>query len=398
MEALSTPTNAQWAQRGREACMGGAKRPDLCLVEGSGSHVRDAEGRDYLDFVGGWATCALGHAPQAVARALAEQSNRILHGSPGFWSPQAVELAEELGRATGYERAFLGCTGAEANECALKLARKRGKGKGAFKAVATANGFHGRTLATMAATGKPAWKDLFGPSVPGFVHVPYNDVGALEAAVDDSTCAVLFEPVQGEGGVVPATTEFAAAARRACDRVGALLWIDEVQTGLGRCGEMLFHRTLGVRADVVTLAKGLGAGFPVSACLTDSVFDGFEPGDQGGTHTYHPLGAAVGLAVLREIEGRNLCAHSRTMGERLDALVRGIAPRWGLRGIRGAGLLRAFDLPEPRGAELVDLAREEGLLLNSPRPSSIRLMPPLVMTNSDLGAFGDRLGRALSRM
>jgi acetylornithine/N-succinyldiaminopimelate aminotransferase len=375
--------------------MGGANRPDLCLVEGSGCRVRDVEGREYLDFVGGWAVSALGHAPRAVSEAVAEQSVRLLHCSPGFWNPEAIELAEELCRITGYERAFLGCTGAEANECAIKLARKRGKVRGAFTVVTTGNGFHGRTLATMAATGKPAWRELFGPPVPGFVHVPFNDVAALDASIDSSVCAVMFEPVQGEAGVVPASAEFARAARRLCDRTGALLVMDEVQTGLGRCGEPLFHRTLGIRADVVTLAKGLGAGFPVSACLTDSVFDGFEPGDQGGTHTYHPLGGAAGLAVLREIEEKGLCARSRERGVRLEGILRELAPAHGLRNLRGAGLLQAFDLPQPRAAELVERAREQGLLLNASRPSTIRLMPPLVVTDADLEEFGEKLGTAL---
>lgn len=375
--------------------MGGAMRPDLCLVRGGGCRVRDADGREYLDFVGGWAVCALGHAPEAVSKALAEQSSRLLHCSPGFWNPAAVELAEALGRATGYERAFLGCTGAEANECAIKLARKHGASRGAFRIVSTMGGFHGRTLATMAATGKPHWQTVFGPPAPGFFHIPFNDAAALREAVDGSTCAVLFEPMQGEGGVVAATPEFARAAREACDRVGALLVLDEVQTGLGRCCEMLFHRTLGIRADVVTLAKGLGAGFPVSACLTDSVHDRFEPGDQGGTHTYHPLGAAVGLAVLREIESPTFLPSVLRAGRVLDSILVALSERHGLSRIRGAGLLRAFDLPDARAMELVAAAREEGLLLNAPKPASIRLMPPLTVGDEDLVDFRVRLERAL---
>lgn len=392
-----TTTNSDWAERGRRSWMGGAVRPDLCLVRGEGSRVWDSQGREYLDFVGGWAVSALGHSPAAVSRALADQSSRLLHCSPGFWNPTAVELAEKLAQSTGYEKVFLGCTGAEANECAIKLARKKGAKRGASKVVSTLGGFHGRTLATMAATGKPAWRNLFGPPLPGFVHTAFNDAQALREVVDETTCAVLFEPVQGEGGVVPATPEFARAAREACDRTGALLVLDEVQTGLGRCGEILFHRTLGVRADVVTLAKGLGAGFPVSACLTDSVNDAFRPGDQGGTHTYHPLGAAVGLAVLDEMERLDLPRAVRRAGVVLDSILRSLAPRHGLSRIRGAGLLKAFDLSGPRAAHLVSAAREEGLLLNAPRPEAIRLMPALTVSDADLEEFRIRLDRALVR-
>lgn len=390
--------NTSWAQRGRNAWMGGATRPDLCLVSGSGAWIQDAEGRDYLDFVGGWAVAALGHAPKAVADAITKQAAKLLHCSPGFWNPTAVELAEQLASLTGYEKVFLGCTGAEANECAIKLARKRGSAKGAWKVVTTVDGFHGRTLATMAATGKAHWQTLFGPAMPGFVHIPFNDVAALEQAMDDTVCAVMFEPVQGEGGVVVATPEFAQAARKLCDRHDALLVADEVQTGLGRCGSVMAHRELGVEADVVTFAKGLGAGFPISACLTRRELDVFAPGDQGGTHTYHPLGAAAGLAVLSEMDRLGLCTRSREAGSMLERTLRDIATRHGLANLRGSGLLRAFDLPSPEAARLVESAREEGLLLNAPRPATIRLMPPLVVTDSDIAEFGTRLERAIERL
>lgn len=388
-------TNAQWAQAGSSVWMGGAKRPDLCFVRGQGSRLWDAEDREYLDFVGGWAVCALGHSPEVVVRALAEQASTLLHCSPGYWNPPAIQLAQKLSSLSGFERIFLGTTGAEANECAIKLARKHGAGRGAWKIVAAVDGFHGRTLATMSATGKAQWNDLFGPKVPGFVHVPANDVEALRAAVTDDVCAVMFEPVQGEGGVVPISTEFVRAAREACDRVGALLVFDEVQTGLGRCGSWFAFQELGERPDVLTLGKGLGAGYPLSACLTDKRFDGFEPGDQGGTHTYHPLGAAVGMAVIEEMERLDLVARSKTAGIELRSALEGLAPRFGLRNLRGRGLLQAFDLPEPSGQILVERSRGNGLLLNSPRPATIRLMPPLTVTSAEIEEFGRRLERAL---
>jgi acetylornithine/N-succinyldiaminopimelate aminotransferase len=388
-------TNAQWAKAGSSVWMGGANRPELCFVLGQGSRLWDAEGSEYLDFVGGWAVCALGHSPAVVAAALAEQASTLLHCSPGYWNPPAIELAQKLSGLSGFERVFLGTTGAEANECAIKLARKHGAPRGAWKIVATIDGFHGRTLATMSATGKRHWGDLFGPKVPGFVHVPPNDVEALRAAVTEDVCAVMFEPVQGEGGVVPFSAEFVQAAREACDRVGALLVFDEVQTGMGRCGTWFAFQALGVRPDVLTLGKGLGAGYPLSACLTQARFDGFEPGDQGGTFTYHPLGAAVGLAVIHEMERLDLVGQVRSKGEFLRRLLERLAAKHGLRDLRGEGLLQAFDLPVPLGQTLVEAAKGGGLLLNSPRPASIRLMPPLVVTTSEIEEFGQKLDRAL---
>jgi acetylornithine/N-succinyldiaminopimelate aminotransferase len=388
-------SNAQWAEAGASVWMGGAKRPGLCFERGQGVRLWDSSGRDYLDFVGGWAVCGLGHSPAAVTNALAEQSATLLHCSPGFWNPPAVRLAQKLCALSGYERVFLGCTGAEANECALKLARKHGAKRGAWKIVTTENGFHGRTLATMSATGKAAWKDLFGPKVPGFVHVAAGDVAALQAAMDAEICAVMFEPVQGEGGVLPFSVEYARLARDLCDRFGALLVFDEVQTGMGRCGAWFAFQDMGVRPDVITLGKGLGSGYPLSACLTDAKTDVFEPGDQGGTFTYHPLGAAVGLAVIDEMERLDLVEHCRRVGEVLHCHLARLAPRFGLSKLRGKGLLRAFDLPGPHGKELVELAMAEGLLLNSPRPASIRLMPPLVVTEAELAEFAQKLERAL---
>jgi acetylornithine/N-succinyldiaminopimelate aminotransferase len=389
------PTTAQWAQLGSSLWMGGAKRPELCFVRGSGSRLWDAEGREYLDFVGGWAVCGLGHSPAVVAKTLAEQASMLLHCSPGYWNPPAILLAQKLSSLSGLERAFIGTTGAEANECAIKLARKHGASRKAFKIVTTIDGFHGRTLATMSATGKAAWKNLFGEKVPGFVHVPANDIAALEAAVTDDVCAVMFEPVQGEGGVVPFSVEYAQAARKACDKVGALLVFDEVQTGMGRCGSWFAFQNLGVRPDVLTLGKGLGAGYPLSACLTDAKHDGFEPGDQGGTFTYHPLGAAVGLAVIEEMECLDLVTRTVASGNLLRSTIQNLSDRFGLTNLRGQGLLQAFDLPAPDGQKLVEAAREEGLLLNSPRPSTIRLMPPLVVTDGEIAEFGQKLERAL---
>ena len=378
--------------------MGGAIRPDTTMASGRGVWLADTEGREYLDFVGGWAVCALGHGAPEIAQALREQAEKLVHCSPGFWNPGAIELAERLSGITGMDRVFLGTTGAEANECAIKLARKwgaRAKG-GAFKILSTWKGFHGRTLATMAATGKPEWHGLFGPPSEGFVHVDYGDLEAMEAAMGPEVCAVLLEPVQGEGGVVSAGVEYLQGVRALCDKYGVLLVHDEVQTGLGRCGAWLAGDLAGVRPDIVTLGKGLGGGFPVSCCATRRELDLFEPGDQGGTFTYHPLGAAVGLAVLRAIEERGLRGNAIARGDQIGRILSSLASRHGLTNLRGMGLLRAFDLPRPDAAALVDSARGHGLLLNAPKPATIRLCPPLTVSEAEVEEFGVRMERALA--
>lgn len=386
-----------WAQRGRAVWMGGAIRPDITMVSGRGAWLTDAEGREYLDFVGGWAVCSLGHGAPEIAQALRAQAENLVHCGPGFWNPGAIELAELLAGITGMDRVFLGSTGAEANECAIKLARKwgaRAKG-GASKVISTWKGFHGRTLATMAATGKPEWHGLFGPASEGFLHVAYGDLAAMEAAMSQEVCAVLLEPVQGEGGVHAGGSAYLQGVRKLCDEQDVLLIHDEVQTGLGRCGAWLAGDLVGVRPDIVTLGKGLGGGFPVSCCATRRELDLFDPGDQGGTFTYHPLGAAVALAVLRAVEDRGLLENAVVRGEQVGRILSGIAVRHGLADLRGAGLLRAFDLPKPEAAALVDAARGHGLLINAPKPETIRICPPLTVSEAEVEEFGRRLERAL---
>ena len=401
--AISDPlsaSSASWAQRGRKAFLFTANRPEPTFVRGEGMYLWDESGRSFLDFVAGWAVCSLGHSPRAVREALTRQSQELVHSSPGYWNRPAIELAERLGSLSGLSKVFLGTTGAEANECAIKLARKHGERNlgGAFQIVCATNGFHGRTLATMSATGKPAWRGLFEPKVPGFVHVPYNDAEALERAVEAApTCAVLFETVQGEGGAIPATTEFVQAARKLCDRRGALLMLDEVQAGMGRCGKLFAFQRHGILPDVLTLGKGLGSGFPVSACLTRPKFDLFEPGDQGGTYTFSPLGASVGNAVLTEIVNRDLPAHAEAMGALVREALERLSQRFGLSGLRGQGLLLAVDLPRPCAPEVAAAALDEGLLVNAPRPATLRFMPPLILERSHVEEMEEKLARTLGR-
>lgn len=388
---------ATWAQRGRSVWMGGAIRPDTTMVSGNGAWLTDTDGREYLDFVAGWAVCSLGHGAPEIASALRARAETLVHCGPGFWNPGAVELAERLAEITGMDRVFLGSTGAEANECAIKLSRKWGRRTkgGAARIVSTWKGFHGRTLATMAATGKPEWHGLFGAGNDGFAHVDYGDLEAMRAALGPEVCAVILEPVQGEGGVHAGGTAYLQGVRGLCDERGALLIHDEVQTGLGRCGAWLAGDLAGVRPDIVTLGKGLGGGFPVSCCATRRDLDLFDPGDQGGTFTYHPLGAAVALAVLRAIEERGLLGNAVARGEQMGRILSSLAARHGLTDLRGMGLLRAFDLPAPEASALVDMARGHGLLINSPKPATIRICPPLTVTEAEVEEFGRRLEKAL---
>jgi acetylornithine/N-succinyldiaminopimelate aminotransferase len=377
--------------------MGGAIRPDLIMESGNGCWLKDREGREYLDFVSGWAVNSLGHCPEEIATALERQAKTLLHCSPGFWNGPGLALAAKLKQLTGLDRVFLGCTGAEANECAIKLARLFGKKRrsGAYGIVTTHGGFHGRTLATMAATGKGEWRGLFGPDLTGFVQVLYGDLEAMELAVTDSICAVMLEPIQGEAGVVPASAQYLRGLRELCDRKGVLLILDEVQTGIGRTGDWTVGRSVGVRPDILTLGKGLGGGVPVSACLCREEWNLFEPGNQGGTFTYHPLGSAVALAVLVAIETRGLLANVREQGMRMASIVSGLAGRYGLLNLRGQGLLQAFDLPQSTASDLVVIARGQGLLLNAPRPGTVRLMPPLTVDAVEMETFRVRLDESL---
>lgn len=376
-----TQTNAALAAAARAHLMDVGPKPPVVMVRGEGVELFDVEGRRYLDFVAGWAVDCLGHAPSAVAEALAAQARTLLNASPGYWNAPQIAFARRLTAASGLERAWFGSTGAEVNEGAVKLARRWGRLRrgGAHEVITALDGFHGRTLAMMAATGKPHWRTLFPPAVPGFTHVPFNDLGAVEAAVTDRTVAVMVEPVQGEGGVVPAAPGYLRGLRALCDRRGLLLVLDEVQTGYGRTGAMFAFQREGIRPDVLTLGKGIGAGFPLAALLAREDVCVFEPGDQGGTYSGQPLAMAVGLAVLDEVERRGLAARAAEVGAYLGERLAELAVDGLVTGIRGAGLLVGFDAVRRTGGEVVASALDRGLLVNSPRPRTVRLMPPLIV-------------------
>ncbi|HSX72279.1 MAG TPA: aminotransferase class III-fold pyridoxal phosphate-dependent enzyme, partial [Pseudomonas sp.] len=309
----------------RDRLMNTVQRPEQLFVRGQGSWLWDAESRSYLDFTQGWAVNSLGHSPVALVRALQRQAGQLINPGPAYYNRGMLELAARLCQATGSDQAYFLNSGAEANEGAIKLARKWGQlhRGGAYRMVTAVNSFHGRTLGAMSASGKPAFQALYEPKVPGFAKVPYNDLAALEAALGDDVVALMLEPVQGEAGVLPAELDYLQGAERLCRKRGILLILDEVQTGIGRCGSLLAEELYGIRADVITLGKGLGGGVPLAALLARGNACCFAPGEQGGTYHGNALMTAAGLAVLDVVLEPGLLEQVRATGQQMrDGLAR----------------------------------------------------------------------------
>jgi acetylornithine/N-succinyldiaminopimelate aminotransferase len=368
------------------AVMEVTKRPPIVFVQGEGSWLTDSQGKRYLDFVQGWAVNCLGHSPPAVLRALTEQAGRLINCSPAYYNEQMVRLSDMLVQASGLHKVWLGNSGAEVNEGALKLARKWGAlhKDGAFEVITMDHGFHGRTLAMMSASGKPQWEQLFEPKVPGFIKVDLNDIAAVEAAIGPKTVAVMLEPIQGEAGVLPATDEYLRALRTLTRDKGVLLILDEIQTGIGRTGKMFGFQHTGIVPDIMTLAKGLGAGVPLAALVAHRDVCCFEPGDQGGTFGGNPLMAAVGCAVMAEAGNPAFLQRVTEAGAYLTARLEALSAKYGFGAVRGRGLLLALDLKRPIAAEVAALAMEKGLLINAPRPDSLRFMPALNVSDCEI--------------
>jgi acetylornithine/N-succinyldiaminopimelate aminotransferase len=364
------------------------------FVSGRGAVLVDAAGKQYIDCVAGLAVAGVGHAHPRVASAIAAQASRLIHVSNLYLTHPQNRLAERLGELTGGMQSFFTNSGAESIECAIKLARRwAGKNRGldSHRVVAAVGGFHGRTLGALTATGQPSKQRPFGPLVPGFVHVPYDDVASLRATVDDSVAAVILEPIQGEGGVVVPSEGYIRAARDLCDERGALLVLDEVQTGLGRTGEWFAFQFEGVEPHVMCLAKSLAGGLPMGVCLArPEVASAFEPGDHGTTFGGGPVQAAAALTVLDVIEDDGLIERARVAGERLQA---GLRQVFGNHEVRGRGLMIAVDLGRDVARRVVARALERGLLVNDVNPSVLRLIPPLVISDAQIdeavGILGD---------
>jgi acetylornithine aminotransferase len=363
-----------------DAVMMATYAPSVPLVRGEGCRVWDDDGREYLDLIAGIAVSALGHNHPAITQAVGSQVGRIAHTSNLFFNEPAVALAERIvGLLGGDGRVFFTNSGTEANEAAYKLVRRHA-GPGRPYVVAAERGFHGRTMGSLALTGKAAIREPFGPIPANVVFVPYGDVDALKNAVDDGTGAVFLEPMLGEGGVIPAPSGYLNAARELCDASGALLVLDEIQSGLGRTGEWFLHQAEGVKPDVITLAKGLGGGLPIGACVGLGEFGStFAKSDHGSTFGGNPVACAAALAVIDTIESQNLLANVSTVGARLrEGLAAVEHPA--AAGVRGRGLWLALELTGVTSAAVEKASREKGYLVNAVQPDAIRMAPPLILT------------------
>jgi acetylornithine/N-succinyldiaminopimelate aminotransferase len=380
-----------------DAVMNITPRPPVVFTSGEGSWLTDSEGRRYLDFIQGWAVNCLGHSPRPILDALRRQAERLINCSPAFYNDAMIELSTALARHSGLHDVFLANSGAEANEGAVKLARKWGAKHrdGAYEIITMDHGFHGRTLAMMSASGKSQWEPLFEPKVPGFVKVPLNDLAAVEAAVTPRTVAVMLEPIQGEAGVFEATDDFLRDLRAFTREAGILLILDEIQTGIGRTGRLFGFEHAGVTPDIMTLAKGLGGGVPLAALVAHRDVSCFDFGDQGGTFCGNPLMAAVGIAVINEVTQAGFLERVTAVGEYLANRLRALSRQHNRGEVRGRGLLLALDLGRDDAATVADLARERGLLLNAPRPDSLRFMPALTVTEAEIDQMIDTLDSVL---
>ncbi|UFZ05656.1 acetylornithine transaminase [Bradyrhizobium ontarionense] len=382
-----------------DALMEITARPRTVFVQGKGSWLWDDNGRRYLDFIQGWAVNALGHAPPQLAKALADQATRLITPSPAYFNDTSLQLAKALTERSCFDQVFFTNSGAEANEGAIKLARKYGalRKNGAYEIITFEGGFHGRTLATMSASGKKAFEPLFEPKVPGFPKARLNDIASVEALISDKTVAIMLEPIQGEAGVWPATTKFLQQLQTLTTKHGLLLIVDEIQTGMGRTGKLFGYEHADVLPDIMTLGKGIGGGVPLAALLATDEASCFEHGDQGGTFNGNPLMCAAGLAVLDVIEKPEFLKTIADNGIYLESELQRISARHGLGEVRGRGLLLALDVVRPIAPSIVAHAFELGLLLNAPRPDALRFMPALNVTRDEITAMIDTLDGILTK-
>jgi acetylornithine/N-succinyldiaminopimelate aminotransferase len=383
-----------------DALMDITARPPVVLVRGEGSFLWDDSGKRYLDFIQGWAVNCLGHSPSVVAEALAEQAKLLLTPSPAFYNGPSLKLAKALVDHSCFDQVFFTNSGAEANEGAIKLARKYGalRKNGAHEIITFEGGFHGRTLATMSASGKKAFEPLFEPKVPGFPKARLNDLASVQRLITDRTVAIMLEPIQGEAGVWPATDQFLRDLRELTRTHGLLLIVDEIQTGIGRTGKLFHHEHADIAPDIMTLGKGIGGGVPLAALLATQAASCFEHGDQGGTFNGNPLMCAAGLAVLQQVATSDFLKSVTDTGLHLESELQRISARHGLGEVRGRGLLLALDLKHPIAASIVAQAFQDGVLLNAPRPDALRFMPALNVTREEIALMIDALDAILTRM
>jgi acetylornithine/N-succinyldiaminopimelate aminotransferase len=383
-----------------DALMDITARPPTVFVRGEGSRLWDDTGKRYLDFMQGWAVNCLGHSSPIVVEALAEQAKLLLTPSPAFYNATSLKLAKALVDHSCFDQVFFTNSGAEANEGAIKLARRYGTlhRNGAYEIITFDGAFHGRTLATMSASGKKAFEPLFEPKVPGFPKAQLNDLASVKCLINDKTIGVMLEPIQGEAGVWPATDQFLRDLRALTKAQGLLLIFDEIQTGIGRTGKLFHYEHADIEPDIMTLGKGIGGGVPLGALLATEAASCFEHGDQGGTFNGNPLMCAAGLAVLSQVGQPAFLKSVTDAGLFLASELQRMSARHGLGEVRGKGLLLALDLRHPIAASVVAQALEAGLLLNAPRPDTLRFMPALNVSREEIAEMIEGLDAILTRM
>lgn len=395
-------TNNEIITRGEQVMMSTYKRQPLALVRGKGVWVWDADGRRYLDLLGGIAVNSLGHDHPRLVAAITRQAQTLIHCSNLYWIQPQVELAQLLTVLAGLDRVFFSNSGAEANEGAIKLARKYAKMQGHNERstiIATHRSFHGRTLATLAATGQEQLQKGFEPLPAGFTHVGFNDLDALASAITPATCGVMLEPVQGEGGIHCATPAYLRGVRELCSHHDLVLILDEIQCGLGRTGQMFAYQGYDIQPDIVTLAKGLGGGVPIGAMLASAqVAAAFKPGDHGSTFGGNPLACAAALAVLNTIQDDNLVERAGLLGEHVRQRLEPLSQQLqAVVEVRGLGLMMGIQLAVP-GDQVVEACREQGVLINCTGGSVIRMLPPLIIERDELDQGLDVLIEVLRRI
>jgi len=376
-------TNKTMINRWKSSVQNNYGTPSIALVKGKGVVVTDADGKQYLDFLGGIATNILGHAHPAIVKAVTKQVSTLSHVSNFYVHPQAVELAEKLAAMTGNKSAkvFFCQSGAEANEAALKLSRRTGK----VRIVAAQGAFHGRTMGALSLTGQPAKREPFLPLIKGVKHVPFGDIEAMRKAVTKKTAMVIIEPIMGEAGVIVPPADYLRELRALCDAKGALLVIDAVQTGMGRTGDWFGYEYSGITPDVITLAKGLGGGLPLGAMIAlGKAADLFQPGDHGSTFGGNPVTTAAGLAAIKFIETQKILKKVEKQGV---YLMQELAVIPGVAEVRGAGLLLGIELENLKAADIAKALQNEGVLVNAANPTTIRLAPALIVTDAQLKKF-----------
>jgi acetylornithine/N-succinyldiaminopimelate aminotransferase len=382
-----------------DALMDITARPKIVFARGEGSWLWDDTGKRYLDFIQGWAVNCLGHSPPVVAEALSAQAKQLITPSPAYYNDASLKLANALVEQSCFDQVFFANSGAEANEGAIKLARKYGAlhKNGAYEIITFEGGFHGRTLATMSASGKKAFEPLFEPKVAGFRKAKLNDSASVKQLINANTVGIMLEPIQGEAGVWAATDQFLRELRTLTQEHGLLLIFDEIQTGMGRTGKLFHYQHAEIEPDIMTLGKGIGGGVPLAALLATKTAACFEHGDQGGTFNGNPLMCAAGIAVLGEVSKPEFLKAAADAGLFLESELQKISARHGLGEVRGRGLLLALDLNLPIGPAIVAQALEAGLLLNSPQPDALRLMPALSVTREEISEMIDQLDAILTK-